>query len=106
MYAIIDDRGHQYKVEEGDVLDVELMDLAEGQDKIEFDRVLTAPEGLGPVFNKNSCGNCHSEPLGGPGNQTVTRFGLNESIGALFGERPDSADIGLSLGDRDHTSRV
>ena len=40
MYAIIDDRGHQYKVEQGDRLEVELMDLSEGQKTVEFDRAV------------------------------------------------------------------
>ena len=40
MYAIIEDGGKQYKVEQGDVLCVELRDLAEGQTELEFDRVL------------------------------------------------------------------
>jgi CxxC motif-containing protein (DUF1111 family) len=40
-----------------------------------FSTPLLEAEGLGPVFNKESCGNCHSGPVGGPGSQTVTRFG-------------------------------
>jgi CxxC motif-containing protein (DUF1111 family) len=41
-----------------------------------YDTPLTEPEGLGPIFNKESCGNCHNNPLGGTGSQTVTRFGM------------------------------
>ena len=40
MYAIIEDGSHQYKVEQGDTLDVQRHDLEEGQETIEFDRVL------------------------------------------------------------------
>ncbi len=40
MYAVIEDSGQQFQVQEGDVLDVDLRDLAEGQTEIEFDRVL------------------------------------------------------------------
>lgn len=40
MYAIIEDGGKQYKVEPGQTVCVELRDLAEGQQTIEFDRVL------------------------------------------------------------------
>jgi hypothetical protein len=36
---------------------------------------LNPEDGLGPVFNKSSCGNCHNNPVGGTGAQTVTRFG-------------------------------
>lgn len=40
MYAIIEDSGTQYKVSPGDVVDVDLRELAEGQDTVEFERVL------------------------------------------------------------------
>lgn len=40
MYAIIEDGGKQYKVEQGTALCVETRDLAEGQTQIEFDKVL------------------------------------------------------------------
>ena len=39
MFAIIETGGKQYKVNEGDVIFVEKLDVAEG-DKITFDRVL------------------------------------------------------------------
>ena len=45
MYAIIQDGAHQYKVEEGDTLEVQRRDLAEGQDTVEFDRVLLVADG-------------------------------------------------------------
>ena len=40
MYAIIDDGGRQYKVSEKDTLEVDLRELPDGSDKIEFDRVM------------------------------------------------------------------
>lgn len=40
MYAIIEDSGSQYKVSVDDVIRVDLRDVAEGQQTIEFDRVL------------------------------------------------------------------
>ena len=40
MYAVIEDSGQQFRVQEGDVLEVDLRDLAEDQTEIEFDRVL------------------------------------------------------------------
>ena len=40
MYAVIEDSGQQFRVCEGDVLDVDLRDLGEGAGEIEFDRVL------------------------------------------------------------------
>lgn len=40
MYAVIETGGKQYRVEEGDVVDVELSALPEGDDEVSFDRVL------------------------------------------------------------------
>ena len=41
----------------------------------EFTHVETAEEGLGPIFNGRSCGECHSAPaVGGGSERTVTRF--------------------------------
>lgn len=45
MYAIIETGGKQYRVQPGDKLDIELLDLAEGQEQVEFDRVLLVGEG-------------------------------------------------------------
>ena len=39
MFAVIETGGKQYRVEEGDVLDIELLETA-GKNKIQFDRVL------------------------------------------------------------------
>lgn len=40
MYAIISDGGHQYRVEEGQVFEVQRKELDEGIKTYEFDRVL------------------------------------------------------------------
>lgn len=45
MYAIIEDGGRQYKVAPGDKIYVDIRDLPEGQETIEFDRVLALGEG-------------------------------------------------------------
>ncbi len=45
MYAIFEDGGRQYKVNTGDKIYVDLRDLAEGQDTLEFDRVLLVGDG-------------------------------------------------------------
>ncbi len=47
----------------------------------DFTHVFTAQEGLGPIFNQSSCGSCHNNPVGGPGGQTVTRFGFTDGKG-------------------------
>jgi len=40
MYAVIEDSGQQFRVCEGDVLDVDLRELADNAKKVTFDRVL------------------------------------------------------------------
>ena len=40
MYAVIETGGKQYRVEPGDVLDVERLELAEKSSELRFDRVL------------------------------------------------------------------
>ena len=40
MYAVIEDSGQQFRVSEGDVLTVDLRDLADDAKTVEFDRVL------------------------------------------------------------------
>lgn len=61
----------------------ELNDFAEG--RIEFDTLLTAEQGLGPIFNDTSCAQCHSSPVsGGFGNRVVTRFGKKATPGVPF----------------------
>jgi len=45
VYAIIEDGGRQYKVAPGDKIYVDIRDLPEGQETIEFDRVLAVGEG-------------------------------------------------------------
>lgn len=47
----------------------------EGRDQ--FNRTFTVSEGLGPIFNQDSCGACHNTPaIGGAGTTLVTRFGF------------------------------
>jgi len=45
MYAIIEDGGRQYRVGVGDTVEVDLRNLAEGQDTIEFRQVLMVGQG-------------------------------------------------------------
>jgi CxxC motif-containing protein (DUF1111 family) len=69
----------------------------------EFQEVETAEEGLGPIFNRNSCVACHSGPAaGGSSNISATRFGRTtgtifdplESLGgSLLQERSISRDV-------------
>ena len=40
MYAIVEDSGRQFRVRQNDVIDVDLRDLPDGAETIEFDRVL------------------------------------------------------------------
>ncbi|MFW6201983.1 MAG: di-heme oxidoredictase family protein [Gemmatimonadota bacterium] len=56
--------------------DAELERFALG--RVQFDRIFTPEEGLGPLFNENQCSACHTDPAsGGTGEQLVrkaTRF--------------------------------
>ena len=45
VYAIIEDRGRQYMVTEGQRLDIDRIVLPEGKDTIEFEQVLLVGEG-------------------------------------------------------------
>lgn len=49
---------------------------------VQFNRVWTAIEGRGPVFNQNGCASCHNSPAaGGSGTIEVTRFGTASKEG-------------------------
>jgi large subunit ribosomal protein L21 len=45
MYAVIEQGGKQYKVAEGDCLDIELTDVSADAKKLEFDKVLLVSDG-------------------------------------------------------------
>ncbi len=71
----------------------ELFDFENGRE--EFNRILTTQDGLGPIFNDSSCGQCHAAPtVGGFGNRVVTRFGKKATPGFPF---DPFADLGGSL---------
>ncbi len=45
MYAVIEQGGKQYKVAEGDVIEIDLTDVAAGEQAIELDKVLFVSDG-------------------------------------------------------------
>lgn len=48
--------------------------------RADFQEVETPADGLGPIFNRESCAACHSGPaVGGASRITVTRFGRNNN---------------------------
>jgi large subunit ribosomal protein L21 len=51
MYAIIDDRGTQIKVQKGDVLDIDLCEAADGS-TLTFDKVLAVGDAAGGAAAK------------------------------------------------------
>ena len=53
MYAIIEDGGKQYKVQQGEKVCIELRNLEEGQTAVEFDKVL---------FVRNDAGTTVGQP--------------------------------------------
>jgi large subunit ribosomal protein L21 len=52
VYAIFEDGGRQYKASPGDKLYVDIRDLPEGQDVLEFDQVLAVGEGQETRFGQ------------------------------------------------------
>ncbi len=76
-----------------------------GKGKTAFSKTFQDVDGLGPVFNQDSCASCHSTPVGGSGTITVTRFGfldgndfdpLTELGGSLWNREsisPECAEI-------------
>jgi CxxC motif-containing protein (DUF1111 family) len=70
----------------GDPLSTLTADLLDRFDlgKVAFELVITEEAGLGPIFNQTSCGSCHNNPVGGPGTQTVTRFGTIDPKSGVF----------------------
>ncbi len=62
---------------------------------VEFNTLLGVTDGLGPIFNDNSCGTCHAFPTsGGAGTKVVTRFGVAATATTPF---DDLAALGGSL---------
>jgi len=59
-----------------------------------FNTGLSAAQGLGPIFNQDSCASCHSNPIGGSGSIVVTRFGFDDPKAGGF---DPLADLGGSL---------
>ena len=49
--------------------------------KAQFSREFDPAEGLGPTTNNSSCALCHFQPVGGWGEQRVTRFGYMNANG-------------------------
>lgn len=45
MYAIVEQSGKQYKVSQGDVIEIDLMDVAADAEAIEMDKVLFVSDG-------------------------------------------------------------
>ncbi len=45
MYAIIEDGGRQFKVSEGDLLRIDLIEVGDETETVEFDRVLLVSDG-------------------------------------------------------------
>jgi len=57
-------------------------ELTHQADKAVFDEVETAEEGLGPLYNAQSCRECHQDPISGGASQvTELRVGHNDALG-------------------------
>jgi large subunit ribosomal protein L21 len=58
MYAIIETGGKQFRVEEGDVLDVELLNFSSKDKEIQFDQVLLFNNGKNAEVGRPLLKNC------------------------------------------------
>ena len=65
MYAIICDGGRQFKVKEGQLLDIDYRDTAVTGDKVDFDRVLAIGGDAGAKAGAANFGRCQGERFGG-----------------------------------------
>ncbi len=55
------------------------------QDQLTFDQVDEIPDGLGPVYNAQSCRECHKNTVSGGGSQVLElRAGVLDETGAFF----------------------
>ena len=93
MYAVIETGGKQYRVEPGDVLDVERMDLSEDSKDVRFDRVLMVRDDkstqLGtPVVEGASVSGTLVEELRGP-KILVFKFKRRKGYRNLNGHRQE-----------------
>lgn len=77
MYAIIETGGKQYRVQEGDILDVELLH-ADGE--VKFDKVLFVNDGHKPKVGLPHVAKCvvHAEVLGVAKGPKVVAFKYKE----------------------------
>jgi hypothetical protein len=69
---------------------------------------LEVEQGLGPIFNKAGCFSCHSNPVGGWGAITVTRFGIEnkgefDPMDAFGGSLKQAAAISAGCEEQDPT---
>jgi CxxC motif-containing protein (DUF1111 family) len=62
------------------------------QGRIAYQTPWGAATGLGPIMNKSNCQSCHSNPIGGWGSISVTRFGADDK-----GEFMPLEELGGSL---------
>jgi len=77
MYAVIETGGKQYKVAEGDVIEVELLDVKPAAKKIDFDKVLLISEG-----EKGSIGTPYIE-----GAKVTAKFAENAEEAVIKGKK-------------------
>jgi CxxC motif-containing protein (DUF1111 family) len=62
-------------------------------------------DGLGPIMNKSNCGSCHSNPLGGWGAISVTRFGI-EKKGSFYLYPGETQSLAQSLANSSFCAEV
>ena len=70
-----------------------------------FSMPIPIEDGLGPIMNKSNCGSCHSNPIGGWGAISVTRFGIEKK--GVFSLYPgESQSLAQSLANSSFCAEV
>ena len=70
--------------------------------RVSYDTPLSIREGLGPIFNKESCGNCHATPLGG----AVIAIDFNRTPAARVSARDRRRNLSASAAARVASARA
>jgi hypothetical protein len=73
-------------------------------DRATFDEIEEIDEGLGPVYNAQSCGGCHQNPVSG-GSSQVTELRAGHYDGASFVDHPGGS-LNQRSSDRSTYSRA
>lgn len=100
MYAIFEDGGRQYKVSTGDRIYVDVREMPEGKETIEFDRVLAVGEGAGAKIGQPFVDGARvvakvNRELRGP-KVTGVKFRRRKNYRRQYGHRQNHLEVTIS----------